>query len=465
MKKITLLFLSLLTVSLGYAQATHTIDFEPAGTGSGWNWTVTEVAPTLTEIANPVSGGINTSATVVEFVAHTTDNNWALCYTDDNNTFTFDGSNATVKIMVYKPTISEVAIKFEGDGVAKEIGVSNTVTNQWEELTYDFSSEIGKTFTRMVIIPDFVKPYVTGKDRAADNTLYFDNIQAPEGAVVESCSDGILNNGETEIDCGGPNCEPCELPDTPPTVAAPTPPARAASDVLSIYSDAYPAISAINYDQSWCGSPAVEQITVESDNVFAYKDKACQGIGFETEVQDATGFTHIHIDLFIEVGTDIVGKVFNLKAVPTAGGESEFPIDINALDPKPVPGEWYSYDAAISFSGSTVDIKQFGITSNFSNAVWYDNLYFHKDTELSVNGIEIAGLQTYPNPTNNSWTISTESQVINSVEIFNVLGEHIISVAPNALSTTIDGSSLATGIYVAKINTDLGTATTKLIKN
>lgn len=25
-----------------------------------------------------------------------------------------------------------------------------------------------------------------------------------------TCSDGILNNGETEIDCGGPNCEPCE---------------------------------------------------------------------------------------------------------------------------------------------------------------------------------------------------------------------------------------------------------------
>ena len=30
----------------------------------------------------------------------------------------------------------------------------------------------------------------------------------------ETCSDGILNNGETEIDCGGPNCDPCEVEET-----------------------------------------------------------------------------------------------------------------------------------------------------------------------------------------------------------------------------------------------------------
>ena len=27
--------------------------------------------------------------------------------------------------------------------------------------------------------------------------------------VPETCSDGILNNGEVQIDCGGPNCDPC----------------------------------------------------------------------------------------------------------------------------------------------------------------------------------------------------------------------------------------------------------------
>lgn len=36
-----------------------------------------------------------------------------------------------------------------------------------------------------------------------------DDDDAPD-PIAESCSDGILNNGETEIDCGGPNCAPCE---------------------------------------------------------------------------------------------------------------------------------------------------------------------------------------------------------------------------------------------------------------
>ena len=184
MKKITFLF-TLLTVSLGFSQATHTIDFEPAGIGNGWAWTASEVNPTFALTANPVSGGINTSATVAEFVAKTTDQNWALCFTSADGEFTFDNTNKIVKIMVYKPTISGVGVKFEGPGgVLKELVVPNTVTNQWEEITIDFTSEIGKTFNLLVIIPDFVTPYVNGKDRTTNNTLYFDNIQVPNGVTL-----------------------------------------------------------------------------------------------------------------------------------------------------------------------------------------------------------------------------------------------------------------------------------------
>ena len=59
-------------------------------------------------------------------------------------------------------------------------------------------------------------------------------------------------------------------PIAPPTVAAPTPPVRNAADVVSIYSDAYAAISPINYDEAWCGAGAVTATTAGGDNVFAY---------------------------------------------------------------------------------------------------------------------------------------------------------------------------------------------------
>ena len=59
---IAILFVLAISSSV-FAQPTHTINFEPAGVGADWDWTVTENAdnPPLEFIANPVSGGINTS--------------------------------------------------------------------------------------------------------------------------------------------------------------------------------------------------------------------------------------------------------------------------------------------------------------------------------------------------------------------------------------------------------------------
>ncbi len=38
-----------------------------------------------------------------------------------------------------------------------------------------------------------------------------DDDTAPIIEVTETCNDGILNNGETEVDCGGPNCSACPV--------------------------------------------------------------------------------------------------------------------------------------------------------------------------------------------------------------------------------------------------------------
>jgi len=99
-------------------------------------------------------------------------------------TFTFTAENSTVTIMVLKTVVSNVGLKFEGpnpDGGAgvifKEILVPNTVTNgEWELLSFDFSSEIGKTYDRLVVIPDFL-------ERTQDNINYFDQISFGNGTL------------------------------------------------------------------------------------------------------------------------------------------------------------------------------------------------------------------------------------------------------------------------------------------
>ncbi len=465
MKKITLLVF-ILTAYIGYSQATHTIDFEPAGVGSMWSWTATEVAPGFDEIANPVSGGINTSATVVEFIAHTTDNPWALCWTDDNNTFTFDGTNSTVKIMVYKPTISNVGMKFEGASPAIELTVPNTVINQWEELTFDFSGQIGNTYNKIVVIPDF------DFARATDNTLYFDNIKVPEGAIAETCSDGIMNQDETGVDCGGV-CAPCA---TPPVTAAPTPPARLGTDVESIYSDAYAPKTFDNFSAGWCGPGAVTEVTVDGNLTQKFSGAVgCQGIDFQSNRLDLSTFTHFHVDFYTDE-TDLIGKVFNLKLVDWAsgGGEaSNLQININdGTTPGVVTGSWVSVDIDLTsgdpvIGGSSLtrsDIAQIGVTSNLPN-VWYDNMYFHKNTTLGVEDNELASFEAYPNPTKDSWTVKTKNQIIKTVQVFDVLGKEVMNIKPNLSDVSIDASTLPKGLYFAKMTTDLGSNSIKLIKN
>ncbi|MBT8231765.1 MAG: hypothetical protein HKO66_01520 [Saprospiraceae bacterium] len=158
------------------------IDFETTGNGSNWTWSVFEndSNPPVEFVSNPDPSGINTSSTVAQITALQTGNPWVGCETmhgSDFTTFTLDESNAIVRIMVYKSVISDVGLKFalpSGEALP-EIKVANTVVNQWEELTFDFSSRIGHPATigqdQIVVFPDFDL-----NGRTSDNVIYFDNI-------------------------------------------------------------------------------------------------------------------------------------------------------------------------------------------------------------------------------------------------------------------------------------------------
>ena len=173
------------------------IDFETGGYGATWTWTVFENGdnPSLEIVTNPNTGGINSSATVAKFTALQTGQPWAGCesqHGSDIGTFSLDATNSTVKIMVYKTVISDVGLKFviPSSGSLGEIKVSNTVTNEWEELTFDFSSHIGLPeaigIDQIVVFPDFDLG-----GRTQDNIIYFDNISFYSNSV------GIDNRSET----------------------------------------------------------------------------------------------------------------------------------------------------------------------------------------------------------------------------------------------------------------------------
>jgi hypothetical protein len=82
---------------------------------------------------------------------------------------------------------------------------------------------------------------------------------------------------------------------------------------------------------------------------------------------------------------------------------------------------------------------------------------------LNSNQFDKSALKVYPNPTKNILKISY-SQEISNVEIFNLVGQKIMMISPNANEGQIDMSNLASGAYFVKVTSNNVSNTVKVIK-
>lgn len=334
------------------------VDFETTANGGAVeNWSVFENVdnPALEIVSNP-DVTVNTSATVAKFTARKDGQAHAGTITQLTTPFTLNASNSIVKIMVWKDVISDVGIKFEnGDGGSTgEIKVANTKTNEWEELTFDFSGVVGDpnnaNITGLVVFPDF------NDSRAQDNVVYFDNI--------------TLNGDGTSA--------------ANPTSPAPTPTA-AAGDVISLFSDAYTDVAVDTWRTDWSASDYTET-TVDGDNVKLYSNLNFVGVETVSNQVDASSMTHFHVDYW--TGN---ASVFRVKLVDfgpdggfEGGDDTEHEIEFTVT-----PNMWVSLDIPLSdFTGltNTSNIAQliFSAAPPGEANVYIDNVYFYKVTTAST---------------------------------------------------------------------------------
>lgn len=85
-------------------------------------------------------------------------------------------------------------------------------------------------------------------------------------------------------------------------------------------------------------------------------------------------------------------------------------------------------------------------------------------TVLGVNDFDLAGLKFYPNPVTDFVNISNTAS-ISAINVFNMLGQRVISKTPNNLETKIDMSALPRGTYLLEIDSEGKSAKIKLVKN
>lgn len=347
MRNFTLLILSMFVAMMSFGQNAP-INFETGGYGASWTWTVFEndSNPPVSITSNPSVSGINTSATVAKFTALASGQPWAGCESlhgsTNLGTFVLDTSNSLIKIMVYKPVISDVGIKLVSDSgwAMVEVKVANTVINQWEELTFDFSNYTNPpagqgVYDQIVVFPDF---NLSG--RGQTNICYFDNITFNAAAATP----------------------------TGPTTAAPAPPALDTANVISIFSNAFPNLSGTDFNPGWGQSTLVSQPSIQNNTMLKYASFNYQGTQFSSAI-DASGMDFLHVDVWTAdtinpnifcISTGPVEKLYNLSCTPN---------------------QWNSFDipvAAFSTVVDMTDIIQFKFDGGTgAQTIYLDNIYFY----------------------------------------------------------------------------------------
>jgi hypothetical protein len=91
-----------------------------------------------------------------------------------------------------------------------------------------------------------------------------------------------------------------------------------------------------------------------------------------------------------------------------------------------------------------------GFNANENTAIEVTRTVNVEDT-LALDSTEINSVSIYPNPTASKWTIES-SRVINTLTLFNLLGQKVLDQTVNGTKVNIDASNLKAGVYMLKIN-------------
>jgi len=119
-----------------------------------------------------------------------------------------------------------------------------------------------------------------------------------------------------------------------------------------------------------------------------------------------------------------------------------------------------NYDTTLTVvvGGDTVDtaiVGNYSVTYNVSdvsgNAATEVTRTVTVAEVLGLGSTEINSVSIYPNPTTSKWTIES-SRVINTLTLFNLLGQKVLDQTVNGTKVNIDASNLKAGVYMLKIN-------------
>ena len=221
-----------------------------------------------------------------------------------------------------------------------------------------------------------------------------------------------------------------------PSSAAPTPPARVATDVISIYGSQYANIAGVNTNPNWNQATAVSEVAIAGNTTLQYSNFSYQGTTWETTPQNISNMEFLHIDIWTN---DQAPRVF----VISTGAEIAKPITS-------VPGSWQSLDIPVAgITGDLTKAIQFKFDSGNGGTIYLDNLYFWKTA--SPAGTPVIGNLTVPGKIIGDAPFNLTAPTSNSPGAFSYTSSNpsVATISGNTVTIVGAGTSTITAIQAA----------------
>jgi hypothetical protein len=360
-------------------------------------------------------------------------------------------TNKTMTVDVYCTQAFNLLAKVSQGGTAPASanGQAYTTPGQWQTLTFNFAEPMDGT---VVANGEYEKISFFGNWNSTNNgfnnpitqlTYYIDNVKSQEGVITSSTD---------------------PIPSTP----APIPTALDAN-VYSIYNDTnnYTTFFPVAYSfGTLSGEPDLDSTAAVNK---AYKfNFGIAGWGQGEAMADVSSYGFVSFDYWAQPG---LPNGFKFVMISNNGGVVERFYEIGTNEPL-VTGAWQKVEIPMSYftnlgfaSTNFFQWKVSPYANSVDNAgfVYLDNVLITVNSVLNNNSFDLTSFRIYPNPTSNILNIEAGA-AIQSIAVYNVLGQEVMNRAANEATMSLDVSGLNSGIYVIKTMIDGNVSSTKFIK-
>jgi hypothetical protein len=346
--------------------------------------------------------------------------------------------NKYVYVKVWKPRITPVKIKIEGNGdpVEVESMLPQTKTNEWEELVFDFSEVTGEWGT-IVFMPDFIDPV----NLEEDIIIYFDDFrlgEAPEEPGYDV--DFVWSDFETD---GLTNVEGFRDPLNDQTTTADMPGEGVNGGTAVKLDYQISEENPLTGYRMWAFPPAdVSAYTHLVLHIKASQDISQAKLGmYDTTGIDPgdNGISYANFDITTE-WQEIVIPVEDFEA---GEGVSDLP-DMTVLQL-----------IALYFDFEEVDVT--------TASVYIDLVGFNEDSGVSVHETDQLDMRVniYPNPANRMVNVETPEN--SNILLIDITGNIVTQKYASSAKTQINVEDLSAGVYFMQIVNNNKVYTSKLI--